>query len=88
MCPLDETHIEAAHRDVSHVVRCKGAASVAFKLARLRLDQNLTAFYSGDAKRREVVRRAFLSASSIVRMDAQRQKRLVREKRASRKGHC
>ena len=41
MCVLDETRIEAVHRDVSHISRKATASSVAFRAGTLRLNQNL-----------------------------------------------
>ncbi len=67
MCPLDETFIEAAHRDVTHIGKTASSSKMHYRAAGLRLRQNLDAYEHMDAQYQKDVRCAFYRSSAIVR---------------------
>ncbi len=67
MCPLDETAIEAVHRDVSRESKRVGVAVIPLRAATLRLKQSLKAFKNGSGQYQEDVKNAYSTVSAITR---------------------
>ena len=72
MCPVDETAIEAVHRDVSYLSSRAPAATVSHRAASLRLCQNLGAYDGGDASYKERVRLGYSATSAVCRPSSRR----------------
>ena len=68
MCPLDETSIEAVHRDVTGMGRRAPAATLACRAANLRRSQNLRAIRVHGGQYLADVRAAFSKTSAISRV--------------------
>ena len=67
MCPLDETAIEAVHRDVTHIGKRAPASVIAHRAATLRLEQNLCSYDALGPVYQDTVRDAYFRSSAIVR---------------------
>ena len=67
MCPLDETHIEAAHRDISHISRRANASKIAFRASAFRIAQNITACEVDNGPLRQWIERSFWRATAVLR---------------------
>ena len=67
MCPLDETHIEAAHRDVSHIGHHATASKMAFRASTFRTTQNIAALEGDNGPLRQWVEHAYSQATAVMR---------------------
>ena len=85
-CTLDETRIEAVHRDVSHISRKATASSVAFRAATLRLRQNLQAEESQDLQVRQWMRWGFGHWKAIGQVIVRKADAGIGSRRSARNG--
>ena len=77
MCMLDDTSIEAYHRDMGHFSLRAKAATLWFRASSVRLGQNLKPYESKGARARLRLRRGYLRYKSICNKGRPRKNRKV-----------
>ena len=81
LCLLDDTVVEAVHRDVSHISARAPAATVAYRAATMRLAQNLRALDSGGVVGRQKFATFFRNWKSVAQTKSARARACERPRR-------